>query len=286
MTQGHLDRDGRVREALYRTRVLVNRTPHFSKLDAQRSKPGARHPRGPARPEPGQCGDRPRAGIELLNRAHPSLAFGLLRNQDFADRFAPALRRLGLRGIADRLDEVPSSVMALPIPGPIGGREHRDDLPSDERLDAEGNPLPPPPYGASTRLRRRPARAIRLSSVGVEPRPSRSPSTRRQRRLEVGRAQRVPGVGREDLVRRPVQDDPPGAHDDDALERLGHEPHVVADGDHRATLAARPPRRRPRTRSTPRASWPVVGSSSTSTGVRIASTDASASSLRRDWPRS
>ena len=36
------------------------------------------------------------------------------------------------------------------------------------------------------------------------------------------------------------------------------------------------------TRATPRASWPVVGSSSTTTGVRIASTDAVVSSLRRE----
>jgi hypothetical protein len=35
--------------------------------------------------------------------------------------------------------------MALPISGPIDGREHRDDLPGDDRVDAEGNPLPPPP---------------------------------------------------------------------------------------------------------------------------------------------
>ena len=64
--------------------------------------------------------------------------FGLMRDDDFADRFAPALRRLGLRGITDRLDEVPHSVMALPIPGPIGDRAHRDDVPAAERLDAEG----------------------------------------------------------------------------------------------------------------------------------------------------
>ena len=84
-------------------------------------------------------------GIELLMRAHPSLAFGLLSDDDFVDRFAPAIRRLGLRGITDRLDEVPHSVMALPIPGPIDGRHHRDDLPAEARRDAEGNPLPPPP---------------------------------------------------------------------------------------------------------------------------------------------
>jgi hypothetical protein len=35
--------------------------------------------------------------------------------------------------------------MALPVPGPLGGREHRDNLPPEERLDPEGNPLPPPP---------------------------------------------------------------------------------------------------------------------------------------------
>ena len=38
-------------------------------------------------------------GIELLTRAHSSLAFGLLRNEDFVDRFGPGLRHLGLRGI-------------------------------------------------------------------------------------------------------------------------------------------------------------------------------------------
>lgn len=84
-------------------------------------------------------------GIELLNRAHSSLLFGLLREPPFADRFAPALRNLGLRGIDQRLDEVPSSVMAHPVPGPTGGRRHRDDLPPEERVDAAGNPLPPPP---------------------------------------------------------------------------------------------------------------------------------------------
>ena len=41
-----------------------------------------------------------------------------------------------------------------------------------------------------------------------------------------------------------------------------------------------------RTRSTPRASCPVVGSSRTMTGVRMARTDARASSFRREPPRS
>ena len=85
------------------------------------------------------------AAVERLMRAHASLAFGLLRDPDFAERFAPALRQLGLRGITQRLDEVTHSIMAEPIPGPTGGRRHRDDLPPDERLDADGKPLPPPP---------------------------------------------------------------------------------------------------------------------------------------------
>ena len=132
-----------MRAALYRTKLLVNRTPHFSKatrkeanraLDALESQLGLNQVNAV---EAGRA-------IELLNRAHPSLTFGLLRNEDFADRYGPALRRLGLRSIAERLAEVPSSVMALPIPGP-DGRGHRDDLPADDRLDADGNPLPPPP---------------------------------------------------------------------------------------------------------------------------------------------
>lgn len=144
MTQGHLDRDSRVRDDLYRTRVLVNRTPHFSngtRREANRALDILDRQLGLNQVNAAE-GAR---GIELLNRAHSSLTFGLLRSEDFADRFAPALRRLGLRGINDRLDEVPSSVMALPIPGPIGEREHRDDLPDPDRLDAEGRPLPPRP---------------------------------------------------------------------------------------------------------------------------------------------
>lgn len=133
-----------MREALYRTRVLVNRTPHFSsrtRREANRALDILERQLGLNQVNAAEAA----RGIELLNRAHSSLTFGLLRSEDFADRFSPALRRLGLRGISDRLDEVPSSVMALPIPGPIGEREHRDDLPPEDRLDAEGNPLPPPP---------------------------------------------------------------------------------------------------------------------------------------------
>ena len=144
MTQAHLNRDGRIREALYRTRILVNRTPHFSRQTRREANRAIDILEGQLGLNHVNAAEASR-GIELLNRAHSSLAFGLLRSEDFADRFAPALRRLGLRGITDRLDEVPSSVMALPIPGPIGDREHRDQLPSGERTDAEGNPLPPPP---------------------------------------------------------------------------------------------------------------------------------------------
>ena len=133
-----------MREALYRTRVVINRTPHFSSRTRREANRAIDILEGQLGLNQVNAAEAAR-GIELLNRAHASLTFGLLRSEDFADRFAPALRRLGLRGISDRLDEVPSSVMALPIPGPIGAREHRDDLPSDERLDADGNPLPPPP---------------------------------------------------------------------------------------------------------------------------------------------
>jgi hypothetical protein len=144
MTQANLDRDSRVRAALYRTRLLVNRTPHFSKAtrrEGNRALDMLEAQLGLNQVNAVEAG----RGLELLNRAHPSLAFGLLRDEDFADRFGPALRRLGLRSISDRLDEVPSSVMALPIPGPSPGRDHRDDLAGDDRVDAEGNPLPPPP---------------------------------------------------------------------------------------------------------------------------------------------
>ena len=124
--------------------MLVNRTPHFAKatrregnraLDVLENQLGLNQV---------NASEAARA-IELLNRAHSSLLFGLLRDVDFADRFAPALRRLGLRSITDRLDEIPHSVMALPIPGPMGGREHRDELDAETRVDADGNPLPPPP---------------------------------------------------------------------------------------------------------------------------------------------
>ncbi len=123
--------------------MVVNRTPHFTTR---------------ARREANQALDLldvqlglnqvnvPEAarGIELLIRAHSSLAFALLRDPAFVDRFGAALRHLGLRGIEQRLDEVTHSVMAEPIPGPTGGRLHRDELPPEERVDAGGHLLPPP----------------------------------------------------------------------------------------------------------------------------------------------
>jgi hypothetical protein len=147
MTQANLDRDVRVREALRRTRLLVNRTPHFSRStrkEANRSLDVLERQLGLNQVSAVEAA----RAIELLNRAHSSLAFGLLQSDDFVDRFSSALRRLGLRGITDRLDEVPHSVMALPIPGPLGDRVHRDDLPAPARVDLDGSPLPPPPgYG-------------------------------------------------------------------------------------------------------------------------------------------
>jgi hypothetical protein len=138
------DRDDRVRAALYRARILANRTPHFSRQtreEANRALEVLERQLGLNRTSPAEAS----WAIELLMRAHPSIAFGLLRDVYFVERFAGALRHLGLRGIVDRLDEVPGSIMALPISGPTGTRRHRDELPSGERLDADGEPLPPPP---------------------------------------------------------------------------------------------------------------------------------------------
>ncbi len=124
--------------------MLVNRTPHFTTrarreanraLDLLDLQLGLNQVNVPEAAR----------GLELLIRAHSSLAFGLLRDEGFVDRFGAAIRHLGLRGIGQRLDEVTHSVMAEPIPGPTGGRRHRDELPAEERVDAAGSPLPPPP---------------------------------------------------------------------------------------------------------------------------------------------
>ena len=141
---GKSDRDAPAREALYRTRVLVNRTPHFSKRTRKEANRGLDLLESQLGRNQVSVSEAVR-GLELLNRAHSSLTFGLLREPGFVERFGAALRQLGLRGIEQRLDEVPSSVMAQPIPGPTNGRHHRDDLPADERYDAEGRQLPPPP---------------------------------------------------------------------------------------------------------------------------------------------
>ncbi len=138
------NRDDRVRAAIERTQLVVNRTPHFT-IQTRREANGALdtlvRQLGLNQVNPAESA----AALEKLFRAHSSLVFGLLRDPDVAERFAPALRQLGLRGITQRLDEVAGSVMAEPIPGPTGGRRHRDELPAEERLDAEGRPLPPPP---------------------------------------------------------------------------------------------------------------------------------------------
>jgi hypothetical protein len=138
------DRDERVRAELYRAKLLVNRTPHLergTRREANRALDALEAQLGLNRVNVAEAA----RAMETLIRAHASIAFGLLRNADFVARFAPALRNLGLRGLEDRLDEVPSSVLVHPIPGPTEGRHHRDELPAEERVDAEGRPLPPPP---------------------------------------------------------------------------------------------------------------------------------------------
>jgi hypothetical protein len=138
------DRNAQARSALYRARILVNRTPHFTtsgRREANRALDLLDAQLGLNQVNVAEAA----RGIELLVRSHSSLAFSLLQDAAFVDRFSAALRHLGLRGIEQRLDEVVHSVMAEPIPGPIGGRRHRDDLPLLERTDADGNPLPAPP---------------------------------------------------------------------------------------------------------------------------------------------
>ena len=144
LPSGPRDRDAPARAALASTRMLVNRTPHFSTRTRREANRGLDMLEGQLGRNQINVAEAVR-GLELLNRAHSSLTFGLLREPGFVERFGAALRQLGLRGIEQRLDEVPGSIMAQPIPGPTGGRRHRDDLPADERLDAEGRPLPPPP---------------------------------------------------------------------------------------------------------------------------------------------
>jgi hypothetical protein len=138
------DRDTQVRDALRRVRILANRTPHITKAARREANRAVDLLEGQVSLNRVNIPDASRA-IELLNRAHPSLHFALLRDAAFVDRFAGALRHLGLRGIGQRLDEISQSVMTEPISGPTGDREHRDDLGADARTDQFGNPLPSPP---------------------------------------------------------------------------------------------------------------------------------------------
>jgi hypothetical protein len=141
---GPSDRDAPARAAIYSTRLLVNRTPHFSTRTRREANRGLDMLEAQLGRNQVSVSEAIR-GMELLMRAHSSLAFGLLREPGFVERFGAPLRQMGLRGIEQRLDEVPSSIMAQPIVGPTGPRHHRDDLPADERTDADGRPLPPPP---------------------------------------------------------------------------------------------------------------------------------------------
>ena len=138
------DPNPRARAAIQRARILVGRAPYLStqsRREANRALDTLDR-----QLTMGRMNTRNAAiAIELLNRAHPSIIFGLLREEAFAAVFAPALRELGLRGLRHRLDEVSAGDMAVPMPGPVGERRHRDDLPDEERVDAEGRPLPPPP---------------------------------------------------------------------------------------------------------------------------------------------
>ena len=138
------DRDTQVRDALRRIRIVANRTPHITRSARREANRAIDLLEQQVSLNRVNVPDASRA-LELLNRAHPSMTFGLLRDPAFVDRFAPALRHLGLRGIGQRLDEISHSIMAEPISGPTGQREHRDDLEGDERTDQFGNPLPPPP---------------------------------------------------------------------------------------------------------------------------------------------
>ena len=142
MTSTPRSRDDATRAALRETRIVANRVSFSSgtRREANRALDTLEVQLGRNQVNATETA----RALELLNRAHPSLLFNLLRDRAVADRYAAALRELGLRGIGQRLDEIPHSVMAEPIPGPTDGRVHRDELPAEERVDATGRPLPPP----------------------------------------------------------------------------------------------------------------------------------------------
>ncbi len=142
MTSKPPSRDEATRAALRQTRIVANRVSFSSgtRREVNRALDTLEVQLGRNQVNPS---DTARAQ-ELLNRAQPSLLFGLLRDRAVSERYAAALSELGLRGVGQRLDEVPHSVMAEPIPGPTAGRRHRDELPAEERVDATGQALPPP----------------------------------------------------------------------------------------------------------------------------------------------
>ena len=142
MTSAPRSRDDATRVALRETRIVANRVS-FSSGTRREVNRALDTLEGQLGRNQVNATETARA-LELLNRAHPSLLFNLLRDRAAAERYAAALRELGLRGIGQRLDEIPHSVMAVPIPGPTAGRVHRDELPAEERVDATGQPLPPP----------------------------------------------------------------------------------------------------------------------------------------------
>jgi hypothetical protein len=142
MTSTPRSRDDATRAALRQTRIVANRVQFSSgtRREVNRAIDTLEAQLGRNQVNSTETG----RALELLNRAHPSLLFGLLRDRAVAERYSAALRELGLRGVGQRLDEIPHSVMAEPIPGPTAGRVHRDELPAEERVDATGRPLPPP----------------------------------------------------------------------------------------------------------------------------------------------
>ena len=142
MTSTPRSRDDAVRAALRETRIVANRVG-FSSGTRREVNRAIDTLEGQLGRNQVNATETARA-LELLNRAHPSLLFNLLRDRAAAERFAAALRELGLRGVGQRLDEVRTRSWPVPIPGPTGGRKHRDELPAEERMDATGQPLPLP----------------------------------------------------------------------------------------------------------------------------------------------